>query len=251
MKPEFYISATPSGDEKTAVLAANHSYKLYLIGSNLPVSVSPGVGVDSFAVCCDKGEQGVIAVRVKKTTFHAKFVEHQDFSYILPVRRSAGGIRVDLELPWVPSQDRLGQVYEDRLEVKIGEDIFTTAVAFSGKPGYRYVSDSNLFCRYLMEEAEASAEKMEEAATAHVEEVNARAKLPLWEDMHKNAAAREERLQDEIDGLEQMRKDKEKGYRRQYAATLNLLRAVEGRWWPGWLHRPSVKKALREFKNLP
>lgn len=129
----------------------------------------PGDSGSMISIMADR--EGVVALKLG----------HSGDYFILHVQKQQGsGFRIDLENHWVPVPGRLGQALFDGgaacIQVAIGSDVYTTNPDRVGKSGYRYVPDANLLCRYLV--GEATAEEVEAAASAHIEEQNAREQVP-------------------------------------------------------------------------
>ena len=242
MEAKTWASVTPSKDKKTVVLSADGiENNLRFLGTSLTASVSQGQEVNSVAIgCLGEESEGIVAFALK--------LNHGWIATIAPVSKKDEAHYIDLKFPWVPLHDRLTQAYSDHLEVMVGDKTFSSRRE-SGKPGYRYVPDANLLCRFAFGKIELK--DLEKAAEETVAEESARVQLAkakedireynrripeyvkLIDEEHEKVLALEKQVA-ELDKL-----------RPRYEAALNLADAVGAKWHFG--KRRIVKDALAHF----
>lgn len=136
---------------------------LCLIGASvgsLPPSLKASNAV-SFAL--KKGEQGMIAVSCCHRFKSGNAFSSERFFFFLAVKWEEGDGKpyVDLSCQWVPKDpQRIGYFFNEKLEVVIGNVVFSSAAPLGGD-SKQYVNDSSLLCRYM--DSKISAEQLREA----------------------------------------------------------------------------------------
>ncbi|MDD5567231.1 MAG: hypothetical protein PHH01_03475 [Patescibacteria group bacterium] len=188
MRASEFIAYSGDATKGTLCLEGKLSSRLKLIGSTLPASVvSCDDHHEAITIAPEKGKAGLVAL----ASGHLIKGSWSHNCYLLEVRwELEDGKRpsVDLKQVWQPSADRLGGIvsYDNNqyhcIQVMIDSDWFTSNRRMQGKPGYRYVPDPNLLCRYLI--GEVDKETVIAAASEQAEEETARDQLKrLQEDL--------------------------------------------------------------------
>jgi hypothetical protein len=175
MKANIYLVAKASAEKGTIVLGCGLSTTyLRAVGTSVPMSAKPGDHVTSFAIAPKK--EGVVAVGASSVGGGKNRDTRTDY-FFLSVEKSDKGFRINLDEPWTPLADRLGQIvdYGD-IEVEIDGERYTSNVHGKDRPGFRYVPDANLLCQYLA--GDIGPQDVINAATEHIEEQEARKMVP-------------------------------------------------------------------------
>lgn len=175
MKASDVLVAKSSAEKGTVFVSGILTNTITIVGSTVPISAETGCSVNGFTIRPEKSQGGFVAVVVKTYRFDKKY--GSSLSFFLPVGWEDKPF-VDLEEPWIPS-DRLGQIVYSHLEVRVGDQVFTTNSYDKDKPGYRYIADGNLLCRYLNYQAEV--EGLEAATSEVVGEETIRTKVAKLE----------------------------------------------------------------------
>lgn len=241
MKACFVLCATSSADKGTIILEGINTDMFLMLGSSLPASVSPDryTYVNSLTIAVERGKKGVMAVRVTTARFDKKYTNY--IGFLLPVEWKGDDPRpfVDLEHPFVPRGDRLGQVVDDHLEVVIDGKTFTTNEhAERDEPGKVYIPDGNLLCKYLV--GDVDAEEVKAAATECAEEEAARKKLPETLNTLQDARHMLDRQGEHIRYLDEQCKKAQNDLQALRVLSDALRDAVRRQLFK----RPSVRRAL-------
>lgn len=189
MKASNLIAAYVSVTENSIILIpkAVDWNAIALLGTTLPTSVKNRDIVEWLTIKApDKGKKGLIAVRLTNVGSKDRTPDKHFFLVISNEEKPY----IDLENPWVPPGDRLGQISSSSyITISIGETIYCNS-RFELK-GYKRVPDGNLLCRYLMGEVISDevikAAEQQEKEKNEVDELKERAKdlekqwQELWE----------------------------------------------------------------------
>lgn len=190
IKMKDYVVAETKEEGVIVLSTSYRDRELKIVGSTIPTSVSPTPDYShTITLYPEKGKTGIIALSVRITSGRDRKGSpiNEYFSAFLLVGPSKDGTPIiDLQDQWVPTQ-RIGGLcggsHDEIIEiiVKIGGKVFTSEVIYDyqytdGKKKPHRVTDTDLLCRYLFGEAEAS--EVISAATAPKLEENARKQLP-------------------------------------------------------------------------
>ncbi len=257
MKPSQLLSAKVS-ENKTILLNGISLNQITFIGATMPVSVKPGDEVNFFTLAPEKEKQGIVAVAVyTKNYCRQKGDPGIQLSFFLRVENpDTTGPHIDLEDPWIPGSDRLGQIIGTNIHVRIDGELFSTFKRYSAlESGYNYVPDPNIICKYLI--GEVGPDEVRAAVSEHIAEMQAREKLPVLEKQLENAKYEGKVLTIQNDGFRREKEALMEKWSQWKKAALNLKVAVENSW-PPWLPHllrspqflpASVKKVIREFPS--
>ena len=161
----------------SAVIDLKYSGWLMLIGASCKVSITPMTKyLNSISFAVPEGQKAVIAITAVHV-LQGKHSQEEHGRFLIPVFWKEKTLMVDLEQPFVPHPDRLGQITCDEdLLVWVGEQKFIACPPHVlGKAdlkkkrekliaeGYRVVDDPNLLCRYMV--GQATVEDLKAAAT--------------------------------------------------------------------------------------
>ncbi|OGF91280.1 hypothetical protein A3H65_01920 [Candidatus Giovannonibacteria bacterium RIFCSPLOWO2_02_FULL_45_14] len=259
MKAEDVLCATSK--DGTVVLTGNKTDKIIFVGSNFSASVDQGAIVNSLSLSISENKYGLVALAVSTKRFHGKEYP-ENVSFLLPAARGFASAFVDLENPWVSPSDCLAQIlyidYEHFLQVKVGEEIFSSSRK-SLSSGVRRVDVTEL-CKYLA--GDIKLEELEAAAIEHVAEESAQAQLAkakaeierkdreYWDyitaatEKYNKVAKENKLLQERIEArdLELSR------LRPSHKAAVDLANALSKDWQ--WCLRTETVVALANFSRI-
>ncbi len=158
-----YLSARSSIGTVTLYVNSVHAgQRLEFIGSSLPASANAGdCGLQSLSLALPMDVDAKSVPQKEDETEVVAFATQFLACDGTPIVRLAGifevtydekGVHVELEKPFAPRPDRLGQVRFDGnipyLCVRVGEEWYTSRPS-AHLPDARVVRDANILCRYL------------------------------------------------------------------------------------------------------
>jgi hypothetical protein len=179
MEPETRIQSTISDDGKVIVLSQKFDCTFSIWGCTLPTSLSTkDMAVRNFAISAEgEKKSGIVALTVNDIRELKGRIHVDKFPFILRICEVAGSrMDVDLKRPWVPKVGRLLQACEDFLSLKCEGVIYSTFSYHQNKPGYRYVPDGDILCKFAYGDIEK--DELENAASEYIAEESAREELP-------------------------------------------------------------------------
>lgn len=223
MRPKSLLRAnTDDAATKGTIILFADNENIELVCTSLEVNASAGEYVSTLAIVppLKNEEEGVVGIRIWDYNTDRKF-PHQ-VSFLLRVYRDENGPHIDLEKAWAPHFDRLGQIVENFVTVKVGDEIFVSSQNYAEKNSCHYVPDGNLICRYLNKKAEE--DELRASATLYQAEKSAREQLPELLKKISETEEERDRLGATCDGLG-------KEYQKLIDKKVELMKEVEK--WKG------------------
>ncbi len=186
MYPKDFLAV--SVRETSIVIEGKNEIMLNLLGSTFTASAPSGHMADLNSIMIETGpEDGIIALKMYSRKY--------SLDCFLEIKHEGMNPKIDRSRVWFPDHT-LAQIGGMNIYVTHGGVRYSTFEGDRNKPGYRYVPDRDLLCKFIYKQI--SEEDLKKAAQEAAEEISAQEALTNALQDNAENAKKVEKLQKDV-----------------------------------------------------